>query len=508
MPLSYSTDSPDSLEVLLKKAHAINTINKEILEFISECRKEHHVLTDTTTKPNTKKRKIVNSDDDNDDQHGDNDQNIHFSSILADEEIRKVVNYIIRVWEYNGETLEQELIAFDGLIDIRFERFHNLTRLVNDYDILLEKYTLALKDVEESRAATEVVLHNLEKLQVALGKIHMQVLDATDPVNVRKCCMVASNFQSLECKSIVADLERPIKSLKTYVSNDKHYLVGVCHNVHIWDLSNNEVVATLELGDWNGNELFVKDGVQMLAIWDDSQIQIWNLSTKAKEKTINVEKLHNCIEHIAIYEKDNKSILVARYDVDFYFYFWDLDNNEFIGSEHGEQTFIFSIQVYYRDGKPYLFIKSSEYVGDGDEEELYICIYDLEEFRLVKKLEIKDDFGHFCLIANQGNEQVLVSGNKDSEIQIWSLNSYRCMEKFRMNNTFRNFFEMFRYNDKLYLASPGNDGTVTIYDIQSQSEMVTLSIGTNVSAIAAYMNGDKPCLVTGDEDGNIKFWTK
>jgi len=38
--MSYSTDNPDSLEVLLNKAHAITTVDKEILEFISECRKE------------------------------------------------------------------------------------------------------------------------------------------------------------------------------------------------------------------------------------------------------------------------------------------------------------------------------------------------------------------------------------------------------------------------------------------------------------------------------------
>ena len=270
MPLSYSTDNPDSLDVLLKKAFAISQVNKEVLEFISECCKERHAPTDTTTKPNTNIRKIHNNDDDDD----NDDNEIKFGSNHADNKACEAVYGIIEWWVYSGETLTQEKIAFGNFIDLRFERFHSLTRLVNDYDILLRSYTLVLKDVQESRAAAEVVLHNVEKLQVALGKIHMQVLDATDPVNIRKRCIAVSNFQALECKSIVADLEWPIKSLKTYVSNSTHYLVGGCNNVHVWDLGNNKVVATLEIGDWYLLELFVKNGVQMLATWYSSEIQI------------------------------------------------------------------------------------------------------------------------------------------------------------------------------------------------------------------------------------------
>ena len=78
-------------------------------------------------------------------------------------------------------------------------------------DTLLEKYELVLKDVEKSRAAAEVVLRNAEILQVALGEVHKQVLDAIDPVNVRKHGLVMSNLQALKRKTTLSKLKNAIK---------------------------------------------------------------------------------------------------------------------------------------------------------------------------------------------------------------------------------------------------------------------------------------------------------
>ena len=97
-------------------------------------------------------------------------------------------------------------------------RFDDLIRLVASYDTLLEKYELVLKDVEESRAAAEVVLRNAEILQVALGEVHKQVLDAIDPVNVRKHGLVMPNLQALKRKTTLSKHEQALKLLKVLAS--------------------------------------------------------------------------------------------------------------------------------------------------------------------------------------------------------------------------------------------------------------------------------------------------
>ena len=56
------------------------------------------------------------------------------------------------------------------------------------------------------------------------------------------------------------------------------------------------------------------------------------------------------------------------------------------------------------------------------------------------------------------------------------------------------------------MACPGDDATVIIVDIQNKSKIVTLSSEAKVTAMKVFMNEDKPCLITGDDEGNIKLW--
>lgn len=137
MPLIYNTDNPDSLKILLAKAHAIKTVNQENLDFI-QSRKGQKVITshqcNLQTKPSrNKKRKI---------QHDNNLNNELLK--LKDSTSAKSINDIIESWRYNGEPLTKEKIAFDDFVDLKLDQFDDLIRLHDAYDRLLEKYSRVL----------------------------------------------------------------------------------------------------------------------------------------------------------------------------------------------------------------------------------------------------------------------------------------------------------------------------------------------------------------------------
>ena len=88
---------------------------------------------------------------------------------LVDDSTTKTIAGIILAWKYIGLPLNKETIAFDSFNKLKLKLFDDLTRLHDSYDRLQEKYSRVLVYEIESRAAAEVILHNMETLQVAVG---------------------------------------------------------------------------------------------------------------------------------------------------------------------------------------------------------------------------------------------------------------------------------------------------------------------------------------------------
>ena len=59
-----------------------------------------------------------------------------------------------------------------------------MVRLHSEYDRLIKQYNRLLTDEPECRVAVEGVLRNVEVLQVAIGEIHEQTLEAVDSEKV------------------------------------------------------------------------------------------------------------------------------------------------------------------------------------------------------------------------------------------------------------------------------------------------------------------------------------
>ena len=81
-----------------------------------------------------------------------------------------------------------------------------MIRLHSEYDRLLKQYTRLLTDEPECRVAVEGVLRNVEVLQVAIGEIHEQTLEAVD--------------------SEKSEHRKFIYTLASYVVNDETFLLS------------------------------------------------------------------------------------------------------------------------------------------------------------------------------------------------------------------------------------------------------------------------------------------
>ena len=466
MSLFYSTDNPDSLDVLLKKAHAVNTINKETLAHIQ-------------IEPCVKKRRTSP-----DAYH---------------------INNVIKSWRYYGVHPLKEKIAFDGFIDVIFSTFDDLIRLVDDYHSLLEKYELTLKDVKESRVAVEVVLRNVELLQVAIGEVHTLILDGT---NGQSYMESFTNIEALKCKHTFPKKVNLIDSLEVFDANGKQYIfAGGFPDTLVWDLSNHKVVAKLPIRD--DSLLFVKDGVQMIANkhWSDKKIDIWNLSTQKKEVTLCDEELygrHGKINTFTVYyeeydEEDDSPMLFVGCECGTLI-LWDLDRYEVIAFEDSIDAGIKSLHVYHDIGCRSYLVCCRKNIRKFDFDYEPIEVWDIEEQKIIGTFETYEDT-EFVFTMSRNYKQILMVLGRRGDIYMWNLETFDKMGYIELPKDFDcdnvRCYEVLDCRGKQYLACSEFDKTIKIWDIENKSKVVTLNTELKVTAMTVFMNGNKPCLVTG-----------
>ena len=126
MSLSNDIDSPDSLQLLLRKTRAIYIINKENIAHI-EARKGQQIIVKhqytVQTQPHAnKKQKNKRSSNTNDDS--DVFELVHKATT-------KNVDDISAAWKYRGGPFTKEKNAIDGFIEQKLVGFDDLVR-VND----------------------------------------------------------------------------------------------------------------------------------------------------------------------------------------------------------------------------------------------------------------------------------------------------------------------------------------------------------------------------------------
>lgn len=527
MSLIQSINNPDSLQILLQKAHAINTVNHENLTFI-ESRKGQQVIIkhkySLQIKPPPAKKQKLQQDD---------------MFTLFDNKATKNVNDIISSWRYTGEALTKEKIAIDDFMHRKLERYGDLIRLKNEYDRLLNQYERLLADEPESRIAVEVVLRNVELLQVAIGDIHLQVLDEVDSEKVNdamtslmhdlsrifqvfqsKVSGVSCNIQgqigeeskeggilefrdieALTCTQTLSQHESAVFALESYIISNETFLLsaGDDRNIQHWNLSNNSLVATLTGHNHAVVSLavYVKNGMYMLASGSFGLIKIWDLSSNTNVHTLRGHDLF--IYSLIVYEKDDQMILISGNHKGT-IKVWDLKSYNVIRTIHKHEHPIRALNIYTQNDRSYLAS------GSWDKN---IHLWSLVDDSLIKTIDAGDPINSL-VVVNVGKKKILASADVKAKVKLWSLDDYKCIDKINLhsNTSFviRLNLNVLQCNDKEYLISAGCDRTIKIWDLGNVSIVKVLDNDSLVRRTRVVMNGGEACLAIGDDAGKVKLW--
>ena len=550
------SNEPASLQSLLKKANSIKILNEDNLAYIESKRGPrfiNHRQYSSQPKPSSissllssssssssssalisteststelerialpKKSKISHDSD-----IIDADNALNFLLTVKKNDYRDLED-ILASWTYNGEELRKEKIAFDDFIDRTLERYNDLWRLHRKYEALLNKYSQVLNDQFESRHATEVLLHNMELLQAAIGEVYVATIDMIDRSEMDNTILSfmeemsheIKNLQSeapelelqydfqasslgdtkennilkfdewdkMEYKYTLSHHEAEVCALEPYVIDGKQYLAsaGFDHEIKLCDLSSRAVTATL-----TGHRSaifslvsFESNGVPILASgsWDWT-IKLWDLSNNHCIHTLTGH--FEGINTLAKYEKNDKVILISG-SKDYSIKLWDMDKYSLITSLRGHRGSVRSLCVYYDEGRPYLASGSCDST---------IKIWGLNSNRLIRTLDDGMIRIWSLVIMDHDDEKLLVSADSKGTIKLWNLKKYKCIATY---DPYENPLKHIVLKDqRVSLETPGNNTLIT-------------SIRTDLSSngMKAFINGDQSCLVVGYGNGDIKLW--
>jgi len=517
----------DSIEMILRKAKALYTVNSESLAFINST-KGRQVLTcrNIILEPKLIHCKKDNNKDDS-------------CASLISRDTKKDVNLIIENWSYKGQPLIKESIAMDYFIDTRIESFKDLQRMQEEYKRLIESYTDLLKDEQRSRKAASILLTNMEILQVAIGSIHKLVMDIADSseedlkfdedmkavmeslqkissrglsfqVNLKRVTFrtrfrVVPNFNDISKVHLTRTLNahtEEVCCLELFTFDGKQYLASGSgdNTIKIWSLNDYYNMATLT--DHEGYVRTLKSyehkGVPMLASGgDDKSIKLWDLSKKSIVNTLSGHT--STVYSLETYDYEEKTNLVSG-SSDGFMILWDLDTHQMLITLNVGVGQIYDLKVLYQDNEPYVIIGGKKGCS----------MWSLSEQKKEKQLQGTEvyslhDINHDGSLIMAFN---IYSHNNYSQIQAQNLENGKMIHLTNCNG-FGGRLEFVYNNGKLCLVVlPSGASTMQVWDFESRTNTSTISNNETVSLMKGMKNDGLAYLVTGHSNGKIQFWTE
>ena len=347
-----------------------------------------------------------------------------------------------------------------------------------------------------------------------------------------------TNCKSLTCFTSSSKHEKRILALEPYQLHGKQYIAsaGGDHTIKLWDLEDNYLIATLtgHSHEITSLAVYVFKGLPMLASSSvDSTVRIWNLSKQTNVHTLSVES--GCVYSLATYELYGRPMLaggcnnsiIKIWDMSIYDLFESktrlsiginepnvLKNKSLLSecieveieieddiavSLEGHKGAIISSNVFYQDGKPYLV--------SGCEHN-FIKMWCLTERKLVSI--IHDGYiGEITALVTlqQGNKIILASGYFGGRIKLWDMESRKCIATFQAHEYFVNTLEVIRWNGIMCLISGSYDRNIKVWDLDSKTVIDSFKNKKEICTVKAFMNGDRPCLASGNYEGSVSYWT-
>jgi len=523
-----SSNNPDTLDVLLKKAKAICTVNGESLDFIKS-RKGQQVITHRKYILKPKRRKI--SGQGTIYSGGSIENELAFAS----QDTKVDVNTIIDQWKYTGDPLKKQIIAINDFINIKLNVFEDLARIQNDYESLIEVYLRVLVDQPESRAAVIVVLENVEILQVAIGEIHEQIIDKRNDIEGNE---VIESFVSLFSKGIqkiwdsgvkfsmnlseitegkdteIAEFKDVTKIsckhtltttgsilwIEPCIIDDAPYLIsssgGKDKKVQLWNMRDFS-----HAGTFIGNEVYIfslaffnHNGIDMLAGGGiDGKILLWDVTTKSIMHTLSDHTKQVC--GLQIYENKDKRMYLISGSEDGKLIVWDLCTFSAAKTVECEMGEINTINLFSKNDQDYIAVGTDEGVG----------IWCLNNYTKVVELDASHEY---CLLALTYYEGILMlaGGAGNGQVTIWNLDDYQPMETYTHHKGTIWGLEWITSNENICLVSGASDGYMKVWDMEGKAIISTTNIESGMNSVHAMERNGIGCILTGDDRGNIKVW--
>jgi len=533
------TQDCDSIQIMISRAKAICKVNTESLEIIKS-RKGQKVIVDReyvlVEKQSPPKRKKV-GDESVITTSATTSPNSELTFVSRD--IKKDIDTIIQNWRYKGEKLEKENISIGSSYIARsLVNFQDLLCLHKEYQALITGYSKVLADYPDSRAAVAIVLKNTEILQVAIGKVHMQVIDVRNDIEDNKevdACITC--FQNgiqkmkdtgvkftIDIKSVTEGTLTKHTSIPEFNAIEKlqcqrtFKLDGCCLGSRIepYSIDGMQYVASRNYGIyvqlWNVRDCskvgtltsdrkysmrsllsFEIHGVPMLAGGSvNGKVILWNLITKREVSTLLSHTSH--VNSLQIHKYEDKMFLISG-SVDGSVQVWDLDTYKVIKTINSYMGYITALQVISRNGKDYLAVAAGTGVG----------VWCLSQY--TKSFELSPSYYECIAYINHNNDALLAGGTENGLATIWNFKDDQpTKQNIKLGDIIIEALEWIKSDGKLCLVSGGLDGWIRVWDMASNSITSIINNGSSINVLRGLKRNGRACILTFDGNCHVKVW--
>eukprot|EP00124_Ichthyophonus_hoferi_P003757 Ihof_evm2s349 gene=Ihof_evmTU2s349 len=220
----------------------------------------------------------------------------------------------------------------------------------------------------------------------------------------------------------------------------------------------------------------------------NGNVNVWNYETETLVKTFEVADL----PVRACRFVTRKSWIVTGSD-DMLLRVFNYNTLEKVQTLEVHSDYVRSIAVH--PVQPYLLTCSDDQT---------IKLWDWEKWACVQTFQ---GHGHFVMMVafNPKDTNTFASASLDRTIRVWQLGSPVPNFTLEGHDKGVNCVDYYQGGDKPYLISGGDDGNVKIWDYQNKVCVQTLSGHTQNVSIACF-HPDLPIIVTGSEDGTVRIW--
>ncbi|MFN4164168.1 MAG: TIR domain-containing protein [Ferrovibrio sp.] len=227
---------------------------------------------------------------------------------------------------------------------------------------------------------------------------------------------------------------------------------------------------------------FNRDDKKALISSDNSQIELWDLKTKSRER---VYVGHSDTVNKVIWSLDNKFLVSSSHDETIRI--WDAKNGRCIDTMHGHSSIVDSVSI----------LQDQKRIVSCSQDET-IRLWEISSGRCLKKLKT-----NVFALAVASCATHIGSGHYDGSIRIWNIETGNC-EKVLEGHT--DTIDVVSWSeDGRYIASGSGDTTVRVWDVDT-GLCVKVLYGHKARVWDLAWGRNDHYIVSGSDDHSSIMW--